>query len=372
MSSVDIELSVPVVRTGRTAQVEGMFDVPRTEISTVSYHFDAPFEEREWNVGLIVGPSGAGKTQVARHLFGDCIVDGYDWPSGAVVDGFDEELSIRDVTGALSKVGFSSPPAWLKPFHVLSNGQKFRANLARSLVDPRPLVVVDEFTSVVDRTVAQIGSHAVAKAVRKAGRKFVAVSCHDDIIDWLQPDWTLEPHVGEFHWRSVQRRPDVEVEIFRAEHSAWPWFAEHHYLSAKLMKGTRNFVGLIQGRPACFAALRHFPHPAVKPGTIWAVSRVVALPDFQGIGLVARGFLDAIGGVCRTLGKRMRTHPAHPALIHAWAKSPRWKLCEAPNLRASAGKTGVLTPVTDRRRVASFEYVGPKHPNRREALRLWA
>ena len=44
----------------------------------------------------------------------------------------------------------------------------------------------DEFTSVIDRTVAQIGSSAIAKTVRKRKQKFVAVSCHYDIEEWLR------------------------------------------------------------------------------------------------------------------------------------------------------------------------------------------
>ena len=35
------------------------------------------------------------------------------------------------VTGMLSAVGLGDVPAWLRPFNVLSNGEKFRAGLAR-------------------------------------------------------------------------------------------------------------------------------------------------------------------------------------------------------------------------------------------------
>ena len=65
---------------------------------------------------------------------------------------------------------------WLRPFHVLSNGEQFRATIARALAESakgRELVVIDEFTSVVDRTVAQIGSAAIAKTIR---RRHVALS----------------------------------------------------------------------------------------------------------------------------------------------------------------------------------------------------
>jgi hypothetical protein len=78
-----------------------------------------------------------------------------------------------------------------------SNGEQFRVTLARTLAEAPELAVVDEFTSVVDRTVAQIGSHALAKTIRASNRRFIAVSCHYDIEEWLQPDGkydTDSPH----------------------------------------------------------------------------------------------------------------------------------------------------------------------------------
>ena len=80
----------------------------------------------------------------------------------------------------------------MKPFSVLSTGEQFRVALARHLLSDDDPIVVDEFTSVVDRQVAHIGSIAVSKYVRKRDRKFIAVTCHYDVIEWLQPDWILE------------------------------------------------------------------------------------------------------------------------------------------------------------------------------------
>jgi ABC-type molybdenum transport system ATPase subunit/photorepair protein PhrA len=137
MPRVDLTLETGIERTARIAQLEGIFDVPSAEKTRVEFHFDAPYEERPWQVGLIVGPSGAGKSSVARHLFGDAIVSGYDWhPTRSIVDCFGD-LGIRETTAALSSVGFSSPPNWLRPFRVLSNGEQFRATMARALVYPR-------------------------------------------------------------------------------------------------------------------------------------------------------------------------------------------------------------------------------------------
>lgn len=175
-----------------------MFDLAPTAKSHKEWHIDYDLDF-DWHVGLIVGPSGAGKSTVAREMFGDRMRDGWPWPKDkCVIDGFPDSMSIQEITGLMSSVGFSSPPSWLRPFHTLSNGEQFRVSLARTLAECKDIAVVDEFTSVIDRKVAKIGSAAVAKAVRRSGRKFVAVGCHYDVIEWLDPDWVMEPHNATF------------------------------------------------------------------------------------------------------------------------------------------------------------------------------
>ena len=91
-------------------------------------------------------------------------------------------------------VGFGSVPSWLKPYSVLSTGEKMRVDLARALLE-NDVVCFDEFTSVVDRRVAQTACLAIRKAVERENKKFVAVSCHRDVIEWLKPDWAFDTDV---------------------------------------------------------------------------------------------------------------------------------------------------------------------------------
>ncbi len=273
------------------------------------------------------------------------------------------------MTGALSSVGFSTPPAWLRPFRCLSNGEQFRATLARALVDPRPLVVVDEFTSVVDRTVAQIGSAAVAKAVRRdASKQFVAVTCHADVEEWLCPDWVVEMPAGNFTWRLLRRRPQVELEIARVEKEAWNLFKHHHYLDTSLHKSAKCFVALWRGRPVAFASVLHYPHAT---GGFWREHRTVCLPDFQGVG-IGNALSEFVAGVMKATGKRYMSTTGNPAMMRHRARSPLWKMHRKPSRTSKVGKTSsrrdFSNTIASNRFTAGFLYIGPARPE--EAKRL--
>lgn len=114
--------------------------------------------------------------------------------------------SITDIEKAFTSVGFASPPSWLKPYGVLSNGEKMRCDLARAILEDNELIVFDEFTSVVNREVAKTSSYAISKAVKSANKKFIAVACHKDIIEWLEPDWIYDTDSHNFF---IQRESTI-------------------------------------------------------------------------------------------------------------------------------------------------------------------
>ena len=342
---ISISRFVEVHRSARVLQVSGMFDIPPAQISQEEWTGDLPIEQKDWHVGLIVGPSGCGKSTIAKELFGDALVQGYDWsPDRSILDGFPPDLSVSEITQVLGQVGFSSPPLWLRPFHVLSNGQQFRVTVARSILGERQLFAIDEFTSVVDRVVAQIGSAAIGKAVRARKRKFVAVSCHYDIIPWLQPDWVFEPATMRFDWRSVQPRPPINIEIRRVHRSAWNIFKKYHYLTADLHTAAHCYVAFYGDTPVAFFAVLASMNPVE---TIWRLHRTVCLPDYQGCG-IATAATDAIAAFYATSGRRVYAATGHPGLVRYRAKSPLWEMTTTPHISRRAGD----------RLVATFRYVG--------------
>ena len=335
MPSIDLVVETDVSRSARARQLEAMFDVPATEKTSLRWTGEMPIESLKWNVGLIVGPSGAGKSTVLREVFGQ--PSEFEWHGKSVVDDFDSRFKMDEIASVCQAVGFNTIPAWLRPFHVLSNGERFRVEMARRLLETEGIIVVDEFTSVVDRQVAQIGAHAVQKRVRRDKRQFVAATCHYDVIEWLQPDWVFEPATMSFTRRSLRRRPELPITIERVPWSTWNIFAPFHYLTGDLHRGAKCFGLFVDNRIAAFAAMLHFPHPTVHD--IMKCSRLVTLPDWQGLGL-AMVLVEKLGAMYRALGKRVRTYPAHPALIRSFDKSPIWSL-EAKPGKPTTNTTGI-------------------------------
>jgi ABC-type lipoprotein export system ATPase subunit len=347
-------------------QLEGLFDVPAQIKLTHHWQGKIDLDAKPWQVGLILGPSGCGKSTILERVFGK--PRQLEWAAKSVVDDFDRRLKMEDIAAACTSVGFNSIPSWMKPHAVLSNGEKFRVDLARRLVEADGLVAIDEFTSVVDRQVAQIGAHAVQKLVRKRGLQFVAASCHYDIVEWLQPDWVFEPATMVMTWRELQRRPAIHCEIARVGYEAWQLFAPYHYLTAHLHRGAACFVLFVDSQPATFCGVLHRLHPKVHD--IWGISRIVTLPDFQGLGL-AMLLADELGSAYVTLGRRFRNYPAHPSFVRAHDRSSRWRLMKQPGVFSAVNsKTSSVEGRLGGRPCAVFEYAGGARMSREDARRL--
>jgi len=194
MQNIKLVKESEVPNSFRNSFVRGKFDFNDKKVKeTFDVDIDIP---EKWNVGVIVGSSGTGKSTIANELFD---IKEYKFGHKSVIEEIKTDKDVNEIIDVFNKVGFSSPPSWLKPFGVLSNGEKMRVELAQSVLDNSEIIAFDEFTSVVDRQVAKVASHCVQKYIRKNDKKFVAIACHYDILDWLEPDWILDTSTMTFY-----------------------------------------------------------------------------------------------------------------------------------------------------------------------------
>lgn len=187
--SFDIVKKTKINDSFRTRKVMSDFDYKQNEtITRLKGIIETP---KKWNIGCIVGSSGSGKSTIARTKFSKYYVNGFQYDNNSVLDNMNEQCTVEEVTKMFYKVGFGSVPEWFKPYNCLSTGERMRVDVARSLLQSNK-VVYDEFTSVVDRTVAHNLCIALSKYLKQTNKQFIAVSCHKDIIDYLQPDWIFD------------------------------------------------------------------------------------------------------------------------------------------------------------------------------------
>jgi ABC-type polar amino acid transport system ATPase subunit len=356
MPTFDIIKEVKPKQTFRVASVIGKFDL---QSEHVIEHFHGNIDINEnWQIGLIVGKSGTGKTTIAKQLFKDAYITNFEYLAETILDDMPKECSLEQITNAFNSVGFSSPPSWLKSYSVLSNGQKMRVDLARAILDKQKFFVFDEFTSVVDRNVAQIGSFAMQKAIRKTDKKFIAVTCHHDVQDWLLPDWVFNTDTMTFQSFEGQKknRPEIKFEIYQtSDKTIWKMFAKHHYLSHSHNNAANVFIALINDEVAGFLSVLHFPHPTSK--NIKKVHRLVILPDYQGAGFGIK-FLEQIGEFYKKQKNRFNIVTSSPSLIYSLKKLNIWH-CTRYGRTKEVGKTSTqLRNSTSKNRItASFELI---------------
>jgi len=357
----------------RAARVKSLFN------AETGANFDLvaelPIDDGDWKIGLIVGASGSGKTSMGRTMFGPgAFYDPDDWAHDKpIIDSISPQGDFNEVTASLAAVGLGSVPTWLRPFPVLSNGEKFRANLARLICEAPKRVVVDEFTSVVDRQIAKFGALAFQKAWRRTGGQCVLLSCHYDIIEWVEPDWVFDTATGQYSGRGLWQRPKFTLEIYKTNGSYWRMFEPHHYLKLPRMVAAEYFVGTVDGEPVCHLAVAPWlQHEAGR------ACRMVVMPEWQGAGIGVR-FLN---NVCQwyvdgksRYGERTKSvyfHTSHPGLVSALRRDKRWvqvsgsmyggnKVRSAVEIAKSHSGRGIKAGFGGHfRAVQGFKYIGER------------
>ena len=137
---------------------------------------DTIADDEEFNILLVCGRSGSGKSTILRNILNNGLPTiGYD-EDKCVISQF-PTLSEEEACDLLCGVGLSSVPTWLRRPSQLSNGERARLDICKSIYDAKvngnEFVAIDEFTSVVNRDAAKSMSFALQRYARKKDRKSV-------------------------------------------------------------------------------------------------------------------------------------------------------------------------------------------------------
>lgn len=423
MPFVTVKLATPIERSFRVEQVAGMLDVPVGERLRHECRAELPGLDESWQIGAIVGPSGSGKTTLARAAYGKALYEAQPWPRGRAIvdclscDGETErrrdgetirhEVSIKEIARVLTAVGLGSVPTWLKPYSVLSTGEQFRANLARAILEragnltqrhrgtesrgsgvlrasaplrePLPLLVFDEFTSSLDRLVSKTTSAAVARFIRKAdsGIRFVAITCHADIVPWMAPDWVLDLANPEDPRliRGAALPPSIPLRVERVPQALWQRFKAQHYLTSGLAASATCYGAFWEGEAPAeplgeawlggSLALPSLAVPialcAVVAAMGWKktkrITRLVTLPEFQGLGIGTR-LAEAVAELEMARGNRVTITASHPAIVGHCSRSANWRFLGIKKTGSTRQRfRGREIRSSQGRAVASFEFV---------------
>ena len=324
-----IVLQSDVIKDEYTDYIAEAFDLHVGSVSKVCVPNKLNLDSlKDWNIGVICGASGSGKSTILKHLaeqkhqrIPNPVFDS----NKSLISNF-SKMSPKDATLLLSQMGLASVPTWIRPFNVLSNGEQYRAKLAKAVCDAEEgeIIFIDEYTSVVDRNVAMAMSNALQKYIRRTNKKIICATCHYDILEWLRPNWIYDLNKGgALEKGDYLRRPPIELQVYRTTVDTWERFKKYHYMTAELNKAATCFVFTWDTKLVAFDSILPLPSGGFDNG--YRETRLVVLPDFQGMGLGAK-VSEFLGGVLASVGRQLFCKTVNPALgIYRESRKEQWQ-----------------------------------------------
>ncbi len=149
-------------------------------------------------ITLIAGPSGSGKSllleSISRRFPTARTVNRIAFPLDvAVVDAVAPTRPVSEALAVLTACGMGEPGLWIRRFDQLSDGERFRARLARAVSlhgrdgGSAPLLC-DEFGALLHRRAAQAIAFNLRKMVTRQRLCLAVATSRDDIERDLRPD----------------------------------------------------------------------------------------------------------------------------------------------------------------------------------------
>ena len=270
---------------------------------------------------LLLGPSGSGKSsaldQIDRRFAGSTAVNRIGFPhETAIIDEVAPWGSFGDAAGMLTRCGLGEARLWVRRFDELSEGEQFRARLARAIAlhgrdrGVAPLLC-DEFCSNLHRRAAKAISYNLRKLVTARNLSIVLACSHEDVLADLQPDTVIRLHGNARcdveHRNAARARPFSirrRLRIERGSKRDYDAFAAMHYRATDEL-GFVDKIFLLrdgrEGQPLGIVVYAHGPlelslrnqatggifiqNPKKLNRQVRMLRRLVIHPDVRGCGL---------------------------------------------------------------------------------------
>ena len=353
---MEIVLKSNVNRDKYTDYIQEHFDLAVSDVAEVRIPNNLNLSKlgSEWNIGVICGASGSGKSTIL-HSLGEITEVEFD-NNKPLISNF-EPMTPQEASSILCAMGLASVPTWIRPYSSLSNGERYRAEVAKRISSNKGgVILVDEYTSVVDRNVAKSMSNALQKYIRKEKKQIILATCHYDILEWLQPDWIYDLNKGGALEKGdcLRQRPQISLSVYRSTYDTWNIFKKHHYMTEEMNKSASCFVFSWGKQLVAFVGV--LPQPSGYFDKAVRGTRTVVLPDFQGLGIGSR-ITDFIASIYKQAGYRYFTKTVNPKLGEYRNHSEKWKTT-SKNGRIIRPSVSKLNKKQKLRASYCHEYVG--------------
>ncbi len=180
---------LPAGMTVRVGRVMDHFGVTK-EIGRHVIAEDVSIDVEEGQVVAFTGDSGSGKSSLmrtlAQQLEGVLWFDDITFLKGTVIDQFTDDWA--ESMALLSACGLGEAHLMLRLPSELSDGQRMRLKLAIGISQTPQWLVIDEFTSSLDRTLAKVIAFNLKKLSRRHQMGVLVATTHEDVIEDLQPN----------------------------------------------------------------------------------------------------------------------------------------------------------------------------------------
>ena len=372
MQTYNVRLESEVFKSFRCQLAANSQDIDSTKKSVHELNINCDLDS-DFSVGLIYGSSGSGKTTLAKKIFGDdCfkIIINEGLP---IIEQLPQNLDYDSCSKISSGIGLTSVPLWIRPVKTLSNGQRARAEAALLMSGENKIQVIDEWTSVVNREVAKIMSHCAQKYARRNNKMLILLSCHSDVIEWLNPDWIIDCNKSTFTDRRLLRpdeRNRTEKLIFdvkTVDSKSWKFFSKYHYLTDKPLGGRVHHFGLfINNDQVGYNCLANYT-PFTKKKMIMHITRTVIHPDYAGMGLGILFDTEVSKYGYHKLHYDVRAKFSSIAFFKMMSKHSNWKFLKTDT------QIGMMNGTCDRskRRIFHANNNDGKNAGFRENVKTW-